>query len=350
MRAIVIRVAVLFLMLASQATAQSTVRFGVLGLFRPGELELSPAENGALRVEGLIRPLVLNGETGKRRLILRASGDHILVPDAPAVQLRIASRDGSPARFQLAVSGKLRRVYEGVLTVTASHGELIAVVSMDFETAVGTIVASEMPVDAPIEALKAQAVATRSFLRVGPRHSAFDFCDTTHCQYLRSPDEITQRVRTAVKATRGQVLSWRSLVIPALYASRCGGQTRTLRDAGMDPGSAYPYYSVACAWCRQHPAHWQTSLPSGVKSPVPGNELSRIQHARQWGWGALPGSVFTVEQNAAGTLISGQNVGHGIGLCQFGAIGMASEGADFRSILAHYYPNTELTQILPDRN
>jgi peptidoglycan hydrolase-like amidase len=350
MRDAVIRVVVFFLVMAGHAAAQSTVRFGVLGLFHPGELELSPAGAAALRVEGLTRPLVLNGETGKRRLILRASGDRILVSDTRTLQLRIIGRDGSPVRFQLAVPGKLRRVYEGKLIVTVSRGELVAVVSMDLELAVGTIVASEMPADAPSEALKAQAVATRSFLGVGPRHTAFDFCDTTHCQYLRSPDEITPRVRAAVKATRGQVLSWRSRVVPALYASRCGGQTRTLRDAGMDPGNAYPYYSVACAWCRHHPVHWQTSLPSGVPTPDPGNEHSRIVYARQWGWGALPGNTLTVDHNAGGTLISGQNVGHGIGLCQFGAIGMASEGADFRSILAHYYPNTELTQISPQAN
>src|SRR5258708_21882334 len=145
MRTVAARAAVLFVLLVSHVAAQSTVRFGVLGLFHPGELELSPVGTVALRVEGLPWPLVLNGETRKRRLILRASGDRILVSDAPAVQVRITGRDGSPVRFKLIVPGKLRRIYVGNLMVTASRGELIAVVSMDIETAVATVVASEMP-------------------------------------------------------------------------------------------------------------------------------------------------------------------------------------------------------------
>jgi SpoIID/LytB domain protein len=88
----------------------------------------------------------------------------------------------------------LRRVYAGQLTVTARRGELVPIVAMDTETAVAIIVASEMPKDAPVEALKAQAVVTKSFLRGGLRHGNFDLCDTTHCQYLRSPDDVTPRV------------------------------------------------------------------------------------------------------------------------------------------------------------
>ncbi len=345
-----IRVAVLFLVVVTQAAAQSTIRFGVLGLFHPRELELSPAGSQALRVEGLPRPLLLNGEAGKRRLLLRTSNDRVVLSGASSVQLRITGRDGSPVRFQLQVPGKLRRIYDGSLTVTASRGELVAVVAMDLDTAVATIVASEMPVDAPSEALKAQAVVTRSFLNAGSRHASFDFCDTTHCQYLRSPDEVTPRVLASVEATRGLVLTSRRQVVPALYASRCGGQTHTLRDVGMDAGDAYPYYSVPCAWCRMHPISWQTNVPSGVQTPDPGNESSRIAHARQWGWSALPGSAFTVQRSASRSLISGYNIGHGLGLCQFGAIGMALNGTDFRSILAHYYPNTELTQMPPPAN
>ncbi len=333
-----------FLILTQQAGAQSTLRFGVLGLFHPKELELSPAGTEPLRIEGISHALVLNGEPGNHRLLLRASGQRVEVRNSGSDQLRISARDGSAVRFQLSVPGKLRRVYEGTLTISASRGELLALVLMERETAVATIVASEMPANSPLEALKAQAVVTRSFLAGGARHPAFDFCDTTHCQYLRSPDEITPQVRAAVDATRGLVLAWRGRVVPALYSSRCGGRTRSLREEGMDAGNTYPYYSVECVWCRQHPIRWQTRLPVGTAAPDPRSELSRIAHARQWGWSALPGDTFTVEQDAAGILISGHNIGHSLGLCQFGAIGMAKAGADFRSIMAHFYPNTELVQ------
>jgi len=299
----------------------------------------------ALLVQGLRRSLVLNGEADKHRMLLHASDDRILVDDEPTSTLLFSARDGSATHFQLRISGKLQRIYEGTLEITASHGELFAVVSMERETAVATIVASEMPADAPIEALKAQAVVTRSFLSAGSRHREFDFCDTTHCQYLRSPDEISSRVNAAVQATDGLVLNWHRHVIAAMYSSRCGGQTRSLQESGMRPGDGYPYYPAVCAWCRKHPTTWETRLPAGALPPEPASESSRIARARQWGWGALPGSQFSVKQDADGTLIRGHSIGHGLGLCQFGAAGMAVEGADFRSILAHYYPNSQLAKM-----
>jgi stage II sporulation protein D len=242
------------------------------------------------------------------------------------------------------VPGRIHRIYEGRLSVTARHGELIAVVTMDRETAVISIVAAEMPTGAPLEALKAQAVAARSFLASGSRHSEYDFCDTTHCQFLRSPEDASARVVEAVRATQGMILAYQERPVAAMYASRCGGRTHTLQEMGMDPGNGYPYYSVRCNWCRQHPVRWQSRIDSARDAPRAGNEAARIAQVREWGWGALPGSTFTVKNDEHGPLITGHSVGHGVGMCQFGAIGMAAAGADFRSILAHYYPNTELVR------
>ncbi len=298
----------LVLLLISQANAQSTVSFGVLGLFHPHVLLLSPAGSQPLLITGTGMPLVLNSEPGKRQLLLRASGDHVLLADGSATRLEISARDGLPVRLRIEVPGKLQRTYEGTLAITAAHGELLAVVAMGRETAVATIVASEMPVDAPAEALKAQAVVTRSFLMAGARHAAFDFCDTTHCQYLRSPDEATARVRTAVADTRGLVLTWHGKAIAARYSSRCGGSTRSLSDAGSNPADGYPYYAVVCTWCQRHPLRITTA-----DTTIPG-----------------------LYKN------SGASMRRRVGLCQFGAMGMAADGADFRSILEHYYPNTEL--------
>lgn len=141
------------------------------------------------------------------------------------------------------------------------------------------------------------------------------------------------------------VLAYQHRPLAAMYASRCGGQTHSLRDLGMDAGDGYPYYGVSCKWCRQHPARWQTRIETAEDPPKPGNESIRIEQARQWGWSTLPGSAFTVEKEEEGLRITGHSAGHGVGLCQFGAIGMAAAGADFRSILVHYYPNTELIQL-----
>ena len=332
-------------LISTALSAQDEITFGVLGLFRPRELALEPADIQPLSIEAVGQHFTLNGEPGRRRLLIRADGDNVLANNHFASRFTVAARDGSEVRFRLSVPGKIQRVYDGKLTFVAHRGVLNAIVNMDRETAVSSIVAAEMPHNAPLEALKAQAVVTRSFLSAGPRHREFDFCDTTHCQFLRSPDDVTPRIRQAVVATRGFVLAWRSQTIAALYSNRCGGQTRSLTDLHLDPHGGYPYYSVQCPWCRRHPVHWQTRLRATVSPPRPDNESARITYVRQWGWSALPGSAFTETRDSAGVLIDGHSIGHSIGMCQFGAIGLAEAGADFRSVLAHYYPNAEIVLV-----
>jgi len=333
----------LLLAVVPAAKAQQEVRIGVLGLFHPRELVLEQESGQVLSVaaEAGSSRLVLSGEPGRRQLIFRAVSGRVVAGSREANSWTATARDGSPTAFQLTVPGKFRRSYWGRLTMHAENGELVAVVSMDRETAVASIVAAEMNEGAPLEALKAQAVATRSFLAARARHPSFDFCDTTHCQFLKSPPPATGRVWSAVQATRGLVLQYRDKSLAALYSSRCGGQTRSLRDVGMEPGDAYPYYAVRCAACQRHPLTWKSRIGSR-QPPQPGDERQRIEQARQWGWSAIPGSDFTAAADHGGWLLEGHSVGHGVGMCQFGAAGMATRGAGFREILALYYPNTVL--------
>jgi len=339
----------LLLLSAPPATAQQELRFGVLGLFHPRELILQPEGSQVISVtekDAAKNPvLVLNGETGRRQIIFHAEGDRVVANSRFADCWTTAGRDGGTVAFRLTVPGRFHRVYHGRLTIQARKGVLLAVVAMDRETAVASIVAVEMAESAPMEALKAQAVATRSFLAAGPRHLDFDFCDTTHCQFLKSPPAATSRVTSAVQATQGLILAYRGKPLAAMYSSRCGGKTHTLRDVGLNPGNAYPYYAVPCQWCRRHPATWQSRIGASGEPPRPGNERSRIAAARQWGWSAIPGNDFTVTADNAGWRLEGHSVGHGVGMCQMGASGMAAAGAGFREILTRYYPNTELITL-----
>ena len=113
----------------------------------------------------------------------------------------------------------------------------------------------------------------------------------------------------------------------------------------MNPAASYPYYSVECRWCREHPIQWQLRLRGDTHPPPPSNEAARIKFVRQWGWSALPGSNFSATHDSTGVMIQGHGIGHSLGMCQFGAIGLAAAGADFRSILTHYYPDTELMEL-----
>jgi stage II sporulation protein D len=324
-RIIIIAIA---LLIATGVHAQNTIRIGVLGLFHPHVLQVSWTGPETIVISGAGDAVLLDGEAGHQELTVHAKDGQVLVGGRPVQKLSGSARAGGDMAFELIVPGRFHRRYKGRLEIIARGGELVPVVLIEREAAVATIVASEMPGNSPTEALKAQAVVTRSFLSAGPRHKDFDFCDTTHCQYFRSPMEVRPRVWAAVRATEGVILTWHERPIAALYSSRCGGRTRSLREAGIDPGEDYPYYSVVCRWCQAHPLQ-STQQAGYIHDPKV-----------QWGGSALHGEAGTERSDE--DELRERSFGHGIGMCQYGAAGMAREGADFRSILLHYYPNATL--------
>ncbi len=254
------------------------VTIGVFGLFHPTELRVEPARGHVLVVE-----------SGGRRETLEGNGS-ATIRSAAAV----TDRNGAETTFFLSVPGpdrrnRIRRQFRGRLKVLEEGGHLVPVVEMERETAVASIVAAEAP-GSPFEAQKAQAVVTRSFLIAArPRHTAFDFCDTTHCQYLRDPGPAGGAARRAQQATKGLALTYGGQAIPALYSANCGGETRGAEEAGWRM-NGYPYFGVECP-------------------------------------------------------VRGKVSGHRVGLCQSGAAHMARQGITFRDILQHYFPATRIEEI-----
>ena len=343
-----------------------TVRIGVFSLFRPRELVIRPVVGSSLAVElsGYRATLPMDAPF----LIVHEIDCEVqlqLTPESQPVRgdaLRahtLDPRTENLSRFWLEVPGKLRRQFAGSLEVRA-HGQTVeAIVSMPLETAVASVVQAESPPGAGMEALKAQAVAARSFLLARQAsHSGFDFCDTTHCQFLRSPPDVSSPAAEAALATEGLVLTWhdedsaQDKTLAAMYARSCGGQTRTLREIGVKSGG-YPYYAVHCVYCTHHPEIWrrealsEAKVDAGPESALAlRTERDRLIFNRVHGWGAIPSIAGTApgsnDKDERGW-ITGRGVGHGIGLCQLGAADMARRGASFVQILAYYYPNTKLT-------
>lgn len=268
------------LLLSCFPAAAQRVDIGVFSLFRPVELRVSPASNTLLITAGDRRVSLEGRQVFTIRLAQLSS------------TVQVSARDGSATDFRLSIPGKIDRKFHGTLAVRPGDHKLIAVVTMDREIAVASVAAAEMPIRAPIEALKAQAVATRSYYAASPpRHDEYTFCDTTHCQFLREPPAPEAPAWRATQETRNLLLEYAGKPFPAQYSAVCGGRTRSL-EGDDEPIAGYPYYSVPCDYCRRH----------------------------------SPGAVQ----------------GHQLGLCQSGAIGMAASGATFRAILDHYYPGTHL--------
>jgi peptidoglycan hydrolase-like amidase len=243
----------------------------VFSLFHPVELEVQPARASILVVD----------QPGHRQTL---EGRSILKLTAQAT---VTGREGTETEFFLGIPGKIRREFHGRLEVRESDRHLLAIVTMELENAVASVVAAESPPFAALEARKAQAVVARSFLTAARgRHQGFDFCDTTHCQFLREAPVAGSLSAAAAAATRGQVLVYQGRVVAALYSANCGGKTRTLQDAGWNT-EPYPYFAIECP-------------------------------------------------------VLGAVAGHRIGMCQEGSAQMARQGKNFREILGLYFPATTI--------
>jgi stage II sporulation protein D len=313
---------------ASMAAQATTVRIGVLGLFEPRELTLRAAEAGPLRLAG--------GATveGQRVAQLSASGDRVLVRiDGHAVETDRLSTEGS---FELAVPGKLTRQYSGALEITAHAGTLQGVVTMNLETAVAAAVAGEAALDGPHQALLAQAVASRSYLASGRRHDGFDFCDTTHCQYLT--DSLDERARSAAAETAGTLLWYNGKPFEALFTRSCGGRTRTPQQVGLAGSPAYQ--SAECTVCARDPKSWTRTHPLAEVAALirERSEQARLDVVRRLGWDAIPSNSYEATVSGDTATFRGAGEGHGIGLCQRGSVGLARQGASWRDILHRYFP------------
>ena len=351
----------------AQSAADSTiadsrsadVHIGVLGLFHPLQFKVRATARSALVLHVGEERIVLENSSGVDSATIRVTGNDVIVSAGKhfvrASKLTVTGRKNEPVDFVLAVPQKIARRYQGTLEIKPAAGILVAIVAMDRETAVTSVVAAESAPEAPFEFLKAQAVAARSYFVAGHgRHHDFDFCDTTHCQFLREPPAPDTAAARAVVATRNFVLVYDSHPLPAMYTRSCSGRTRTPAEIGLSP-AAYPYYSVECKYCRAHPTRWSSRISAEDAAVLHSlDESARLKVDRRLGWSAVPSNDFVMKTERDQIMLEGMGEGHGIGLCQSGGAAMAEEGADFRQILSHYYPNTTVVAwprfIGPDRD
>jgi stage II sporulation protein D len=326
------------------------VRVGVLGLFHTTQWQVSALQGSALILSAGGKSIVLEKSSGADAATARLTGNEVIVSTRTRVlrssKLVVTGRNNEPVDFVLSVPGKIVRRYHGTLEIVPSDGALNAIITMDRELAVASVVAAENTSDTSMEALKAQAVAARSyFVASHGRHHVFDFCDTTHCQFLRHPPLMESAAATATVATKDLVLAYESQPIAAMYTRSCSGRTRTPAELGLSTDS-YPYYSVECKYCRMHPARWSSRLSSEAAVALrASNESARLAVDRRLGWSAVPSNSFVAKPERDEIVLQGIGQGHGIGLCQSGAKAMAEDGSDFRQILSHYYPNTAVITL-----
>lgn len=268
------------------------------------------------------------------------------------------------------------RDYEGWLKAWVEDGELALVNIVDEDDYVASVTGAEMVPGAGLEALKAQAVLCRTFIYTSLRHEEdWDFCDLTHCQSYRGLETVSEMARKAVAETEEMLLAYHGEPCKIYYHSTSGGRTA---DAGsIWPDEACPYLvSVPDPYCADSPHYrWEfvaspqdlaraldfpsiadlrviDTFPDGRVDKIGVKYLEegllydgwnfRMLLCQELGWNTIKSSWFEIVRDGAAYVFRGRGLGHGVGLSQWGAAGMADEGASFKEILAHYYPGTEV--------
>ncbi len=280
--------------------------------------------------------------------------------------------------------------YPGLLELAGYRGRLRVVNVVGLEDYTAAVLSAEVPGSWPQEALRALAVAIRTFAVAScGRHEAdgFDVCSYAHCQAYHGLEAVTEAAREATVATQGLILTYRGRPIEALHHACCGGHTTT-SAAAWSGARDLPYLrgisdeQAGRAFCRDAPEFsWSTEIPAAQllatlqaqPATNPGKKLDRVTVRRRdasgravsltlqggkrrtvtaadfWsavrqslGWHAVPSTWFEVSRQGDAFRFEGHGFGHGVGLCQWGARGRALAGWNYEQILAAYYPGTRL--------
>lgn len=235
------------------------------------------------------------------------------------------------------------------------------------------VVAGEMSVSFPYEALKAQAVASRTYaVRGANGNKNFDYTklkqnyisvDKMKKMWGKSFDENYKKISQCVNATQGEILEYNNEPILAVFCSTSNGETENCKDVwGQDlqyltsvesTGDKYsPYYNGTV-----------TVSAKTVKS-IFGSENIAIKERTSAGYVAtvsiggkefsgekirttfhLKSCDFTITRNRSDIVFKTKGYGHGVGMSQYGAVYMANNGTKYIDILSHYYKNTNIKKI-----
>ncbi len=302
-------------------------------------------------------------------------------------------------------------------------GGIVAVCELALETYLKGVIQDGVGEYGPVETVKSQAVASRSWIlsNLGLRHihAPYDFCGTDHCQLFKSSVESVSNIEKAIQETRGEVLFFDHQLCETPSTYHCGGHTEgksatsylkgivDSQNGDMDEVSLdnedhvtswiHSQPDVYCNLGRLHNGDWIRQMDSVLRWEVsyPRKKLERIiqkktgedvgtlfdiipvqrgvsgrlveiellgsrkniqikgdQHIRETlSESILNSSCFIIESDMGNDGIPlsfsfiGAGSGHGIGLCQMGAVAMALQGQTYSDILYHYYKGVQLKKI-----
>ncbi|HMN06724.1 MAG TPA: SpoIID/LytB domain-containing protein [Flavobacteriales bacterium] len=309
-------------------------------------------ENGAIHARSLVLDLV-----AKKNIVFRSPG-------------------GRGFRLRNMAPKGLERPYPGSLEVGVAGGYLRPVATVPLEEYVGGVVMAEAGKDQWMEYYKLQAVSCRTYALANKRRHAgegYEVCDATHCQVFLGRNRVDS-IRQAVALTRDLVVVDADIrLIHATFHSNCGGETMNAEEVWS---KSEPYLvSTLDTFCLREPhAVWEKTMPrsqwlnhlrkqygvntedsnvvASVTDYVPGCRdqflanitpaVPLVQLRKDF---QLRSAYFSIKPQGDMVVLNGRGFGHGVGLCQEGAMHMARHGHSYTEILHHYFANVHLVKL-----
>jgi len=330
------------------------------------------------RVEAMPnRALIDRGlRLSETKITARGRGIRFGAKDFHFPGIRVMSDNGS-------IRVDSRNYREGVQILRDSHGKLMVVNELEVEDYLKGVLPSEMPHRWQEEALKAQAVASRTF-------AMFKALAKKNEDYMLAGDVIGQvygghgaehaATDRVVDETRGEILTFREQIFPAYFHSTCAGQT-THPEYNWDIEPHPALQGVKCFYClKSKYQRWEKAVSISDmerKLKLAGYRVGAISQIIPGKWDASGRAREIVIRHAGGSLVlrandfrlavgpdvvkslkdlqvirrgsrmtfAGRGWGHGVGMCQWGAKTLAEQGKTYREILEFYYPGAKITRI-----
>ena len=256
--------------------------------------------------------------------------------------------------------------------------KLLVVNHLDVEKYLYGVLYHEMPHYWPIEAIKAQAVAARTFALYRMENSKdrdYDVTSDIYSQVYGGRKSERWITRKAVDATKGKVLTYQGRILPAYYHSMCAGHTEDAKKVfNIDLA---PLKGKPCPYCEGAPhARWKAMFSykqieeslnkygikvkglnfiaegkrdaSGRLEEIKIRDKKGVRRIKGFefrlalGPNVIKSANFTIEITPKGVIFRGKGWGHGVGMCQWGAFGMSKRRFNYREILEFYYPEAKI--------
>jgi len=367
----------LLLLLCSPAPAAAADGAGAQPQIRVAIARNSPA----LKLKTSAKLYVQEVRSGQKYMLLD-NASYEVKPDGRGIAVA-GQALSSPIKL-LAADGQERirlggNLYKGDILLRATpEGKLDIIEYLSLEDYLLGVLPVEMSPDWPLEALKAQAVASRTYaLRYINPAKDYDVTDGVEMQVYKGTAKINPRIIEAVNSTRGEVLKYKGKLVSAFFHACCGGHTASVRSAwGEDiikplygapdpfcsPSRHYrwEYYLASSELLRYIQAAGSTALKvkslrvhkkdrSGrtvsflVGTDRGSKTVQATEMRKRFGTFEFRSTYITsITPVKGGFELAGRGWGHGVGMCQEGAKYMALKGRPYKKILRHYYPGAAI--------